>query len=209
MFFAAETWPFTVATFFVLLVAIAEGTAMLIGANLSEWVQQALPDPGDAAHGFFDNVLGWLYVGRVPVLALLVLFLASFALTGFALNIVVHRSLGIWMPPLASVPLALFAALAVVRLLGAGLARLIPSDQTYAVSFDSLIGRIATVVNGTARAGCPAQARVQNEHGQSIYVMVEPAASGLEFKQGERVLLKARISGSRFSGEINPWPDLI
>jgi len=207
--FAAETWPFTVATFLVLLVAIIEGAAMLIGASLSEWLQHALPDPWDAAHGPFDDLLGWLHVGRVPVLVLLVLFLAGFALAGFALNIVVHRIAGIWVPPLISAPLALCAALPAVRVLGAGLARLIPSDQTYAVSFDSLIGRVATVVNGTARRGYPAQARVENEHGQNIYVMVEPDADGLAFKRGERVLLKARISGSRFAGEINPWPDLI
>jgi hypothetical protein len=207
--FAAETWPFTVATFLVLFIAIVEGIAMVAGANLSEWLQHALPDPWDSVHGPFDSVLGWLHIGRVPVLVLLVLFLAGFAITGFALNIVVHRALGIWVPPLISAPLAFFAALPIVRILGAGLARLIPADQTYAVSFESLIGRVATIVGGTARSGYPAQAKVLNEHGQYIYVMVEPEVNGMEFKSGERILLKKQIAGSRFAGEINPWPDLI
>jgi len=207
--FAAETWPFTVATLLMLLIAIVEGIAMVIGANLSEWLQNALPDPWDNIDGPFDRVLGWLHVGRVPLLVLLVLFLTGFAVTGFALNMVAHRIIGIWVPPLISVPLAFFATLPVVRILGAGLARLIPADQTYAVSFESLIGRVATIVTGTARHGYPAQARVQNEHGQNLYVMVEPETDDATFQSGERILLKRQISGSRFAGIVNPWPDLI
>ena len=48
-----------------------------------------------------------------------------------------------------------------------------------------------------------------NEHGQTLYVMVEPDAEGMTFESGERVLLTKQIAGSRFAGGINPWPDLI
>ncbi|MGH8239610.1 MAG: YqiJ family protein [Steroidobacteraceae bacterium] len=209
MLFAAETWPFTAATFLMLLIAIVEGVAMVVGATLSGMLQHHLPDPWDNLHGPFDKLLGWLHVGRVPFLVLLVLFLAGFALTGFALNMVAHRFIGVWVPPIVSVPAACFATLPIVRILGAGLARLIPQDQTYAVSFDSLVGRVATIVGGTARPGYPAQARVPNEHGQTLYVMVEPDAEGMTFEGGERVLLTKRIAGSRFAAAINPWPDLI
>ncbi len=209
MLFAAETWPFTVATFLMLLIAVIEGLAMVVGANLSEWLQQALPDPWDAIHGPFDNVLGWLHVGKVPLLILIVIFLAGFAITGFALNMVAHRMFGFWVPTVVSVPLAFFATLPIVRILGAGLARVIPQDQTFAVSFDSLVGRVATIVTGTARTGYPAQARVANEHGQNIYVMVEPETEGVTFGVGEQILLKKQISGSRFAGVVNPWPDLM
>lgn len=207
--FAAETWPFTAATFLMLLIAIIEGVAMVVGANLSESLQHALPDPWDNIHGPFDKLLGWLHLGRVPFLVLLVLFLAGFALTGFALNLVTHRFLGVWTPPMISIPAAFFATLPIVRILGAGLARVIPQDQTFAVSFDSLVGRAATIVNGVARQGYPAQARVANEHGQNIYVMVEPDAEGMTFQKDERVLLTRRISGSRFTASVNPWPDVI
>jgi hypothetical protein len=207
--FAIETWPFTAATFLMLLIAIVEGIAMVVGANLSESLQHALAHPADHIDGPFDKLLGWLYVGRVPLLVLLVLFLAGFALTGFALNMVAHRFFHVWVPPLISVPAAFLATLPLVRILGAGLARVIPQEQTYAVSFDSLVGRVATIVGGTARTGYPAQARVVNEHGQALYVMVEPDAAGMTFQSGERVLLTRRLAGSRFAAGINPWPDVL
>ena len=209
MLFAAQTWPFTVATFLMLLIAVVEAAALVVGSSLSESLQSVLPDPWDDIHGPFDKLLGWLHVGRVPVLILLVLFLAGFALTGFAMNLVAQRIFGFWITPLISTPVAFFATLPVVRVLGSALARVIPQDQTYAVSFDSLVGRVATIVTGTARRGYPAQARVPNEHGQNLYVMVEPEAADATFGSGERVLLTKLISGSRFAAVVNPWPDLI
>lgn len=209
MLFAAETWPFTVAIFLLLLIAIVEGIALVAGASFSQSLQQLLPDPGDAVAGPFDKLLGWMSFGRVPLLVLLVLFLAGFAFTGLALNLIVRQLLGFWVPTLIAVIVAFVITVPMVRLLGAGVARLIPQDQTFAVSFESLVGRVATVVSGTARPGYPAQARVANEHGQNIYVMVEPEAEGMTFQSGERVLLTKQISGSRFAGAVNPWPDLI
>ncbi|WP_161966187.1 YqiJ family protein [Steroidobacter cummioxidans] len=209
MLFAAETWPFTVATFLLLLIAIVEGIAMLLGSSLSQSLQQMLPDHGDLDAGPFDKALGWLSFGRVPLLVLMVLFLASFALSGFALNLIVRHLFGFWVPPLLAGSAAFLITLPVVRFAGRGLARLIPQDQTYAVSFDSLVGRVATIVGGTARPGYPAQAKVANEHGQTLYVMVEPEAEGMTFQSGERVLLNKRIAGNRFAGALNPWPDLL
>lgn len=209
MLLATETWPFTAAVFLMVLFAVVEVIAMVVGATLSESLQHALTDSWDGLHGPFDKVLGWLYVGRVPLLVLIVLFLAGFALTGFGLNLVVHRFFGTWVPAIISVPVAFFATLPIVRILGGGLARLIPQEQTFAVSFDSLVGRVGTIVTGTARQGYPAQAKVPNEHGQTIYVMVEPEAEGMTFQSGERVLLTKLISGSRFAAVVNPWPDLV
>ncbi|HEU4655481.1 MAG TPA: YqiJ family protein [Steroidobacteraceae bacterium] len=209
MLFAAETWPFTIATFLMLLIAIVEGIATVIGASVSESLQHALPDSFDHLHGAFDKLLGWLHVGRVPILVLLVLFLSGFALCGFGLNMVAHRFIGAWVPAAISVPIAFVATLPIVRILGAGIARFIPQEQTFAVSFTSLIGRPAIIVSGTARQGYAAQARVRNEHGQTIYVMVEPEAEGMSFQAGEEIMLTQQVAGSRFLGAINPWPDLV
>lgn len=208
MFLAPETWPFTAATLLLLLITAVEGIALLLGANVHGWLDDLLPDPHDAIEGAFDKPLGWLHVGKVPALVLLVLFLAAFALTGFALNMVVQRILGLWLTPWIAVPVAFVTALPVVRILGAGVARVMPTDETFAVTLDTLVGRVATVVAGTARQGYPAQAKVTNQHGQTLYVMVEPDTSGT-FESGASVLLVRQISGSRFAGIANPRPDLL
>jgi len=49
--------------------------------------------------------------------------------------------------------------LPIVRILGAGVARLVPSDESFAVTLDSLVGRVATVLGGTARNGYPPRRR--------------------------------------------------
>lgn len=209
MLFAPETWPFTVATMLLLAIAVIEGVALLFGATFSDWFDSALPDPWDSIDGPFDKVLGWLHLGRVPALILIVLFLAGFALTGFALNMVVHRVLGLWVTPILAVPLAFITALPVVRILGGGIARVIPQDQTFAVTLDTLVGRVATIVSGTARHGYPAQGKVVNQHGQTLYIMIEPDQEGTQLETGASVLLVRQLSGTRFSAIPNPRPDLL
>ena len=51
---------------------------------------------------------------------------------------------------------------------------MIPKDETTAVSDASLVGRVGTIVIGTASAGRPAETRVHDEHGTTHYIMVEP-----------------------------------
>jgi Protein of unknown function (DUF1449) len=209
MLFAAETWPFVVATLVLVLITAVEGIALLAGLSAFHWLEHLAAYSPTAEHGTLDKGLGWLHLGRVPVLALLVLFLAAFALTGFAANLVVHRLFGSWLPVWISIPIALVAALPSVRLLGTGVARLVPADETFAVTLDSLVGRVATVLGGTARQGYPAEAKVLNQHGQTLYVMVEPDMADGVFEAGTSVLLVRQVAGNRFAGIPNPRPDLL
>lgn len=214
-FLAPEAAPFLIAALMLLAIAVVEGFGLLIGVSASHWLDNLLHHPADAAHadgvhsGLFVSWLGWLHVGKVPVLALIVMFLAAFALVGFALNMVVHGLLGFYLPVLFGAPIAFLAALPVVRVTGSALIRVMPKDETTAVSLDSLVGRMATVVSGTARLGYPAQAKAMSEHGQPIYVMVEPDNSDVTFGSGEPVLLVKRLSGTKFQGIPNPKPDLL
>lgn len=209
MFSTVETWPFVVATFLLLVIAIAEGLALLVGGSLFHWVEHLLPALHGASHGVFDKALGWLHVGRVPVLVILVTFLAAFAIIGFGINIITYHLLSSWAPAQLSVPVAALAALPLVRLTASGVARVMPQDQSFAVTLDSLVGRVATVLGGCARRGYPAQAKVTSQHGQTLYVMVEPDADGSVFEPGASVLLVRQVAGNRFAGIPNPRPDLL
>jgi hypothetical protein len=206
--FAAQTWPFVVATLLILLIAAVEGLSLLVGISAFHWLDHLLPDVSGHG-GILDKGLGWLHVGRVPALVLLVLFLAAFALAGFASNMVVHQLFGFWLPAWVSSPGAVIIALPVVRAVGAGIARLVPADESFAVTLDSLVGRVATVLGGTARHGQPAEAKVLSQHHQTLYVMVEPDLEDMVFEPGSSVLLVRQVSGNRFAGIPNPRPDLL
>jgi hypothetical protein len=207
LFLAPETWPFAVASLLILGIAAIEGIALLIGTSVAGWLDNLhdSPDASDAP----DSWLGWLQVGRVPLLILVILFLALFALAGFALNLAAVGAFGALIPPLIAAPVAAAAALPLMRVCAGGIAHLIPRDQTYAVSLDTLVGRVAVIVSGTARLGYPAQGKVTSEHGQVLYVMVEPDAADATFAPPDAVLLVKRLTGTRFQAIRNPRPDLL
>jgi hypothetical protein len=208
MLFAVETWPFTVAMLLLVLIAGSEALAVLMGTSMFHWLEQFAPD---SAHpeGVLDRGLGWLRVGRVPVLILIVTFLAAFAMCGFAANIVSYQITGAWLPPWISVPIALVVGLPIVRMAGNGLSHLVPRDESSAVTLDTLIGRVAIVVSGKAKRGYPAEAKVANQYGQTLYIMLEPDTEDCTFEPGSSVLLVRQISGNRFAGIANPRPDLL
>lgn len=144
-----------------------------------------------------SKLLGWLCVGRVPVLILFVAFLMIFGLVGLFLQSAVHSVSGFLLPGwVAAVP-TFFVALPCVRVIGRGLAYIIPKDETSAVSSATFVGRVATITLGTARRGEPAQAKLHDQHGQAHYVMVEPDIASESFDSGSEVILVSR-RGSLF-----------
>lgn len=209
LFLAAEAWPFSVAVTLVAAIAVIEGAGLLVGLNFSGWVDHLLPDMGEGLDGASTAWLGWLHVGKVPVLVLLVVLLTAFAMIGFAIVALSKDLLGFYPPAPLSAIGALLGALPVVRVSGAAIARVTPRDETSAVLLETLVGRVATVINGTARVNYPAQARVRNEHDQTLYVHIEPDDPDATFGPGDSVLLVKQISGSRFQAIANPRPDLL
>jgi membrane protein implicated in regulation of membrane protease activity len=207
-FFSPELWPFALATVLLVAVAATEALALLIGTSMSHWFDAAVADPGgpDAAA---SSALGWLHIGKVPILVILVIFLTAFAVTGFGAQFLAKGSVGYFMPLPAAAAIALVAGIFSVRVFGAALGRLVPKDETTAVTDASLVGRIGTIVTGTARAGRPAEARVNDEHGTTHYVMVEPEAPDQTFDKGASVLLVRHLSGRRFHAIHNPKPELL
>ena len=175
---APANWPFSVALLVMLMIGAVE--ALGLGASAVHLDVGADVDGG-------GDLLGWLGFGQVPLLILLVVFLALFGLAGLAIQQWIGP-LPLWM----AAPAAVAAALPLTGLGARGLARIMPRDETTAVSLDSLVGKKATITIGTARRGSPAQARVRDVHGQVQYVMVEPYDDNHAFGEGETVRLDRR-----------------
>ncbi|MFY9260129.1 MAG: YqiJ family protein [Gallionella sp.] len=205
-FVAPASLPFTAAILLVFIMGLVEGVAVYSGFGFSEWLNVYAPEGIDGAA---DAWLGWLHVGKAPLLVLLVILLTAFSIIGFTLNALAQSLMGIFLPPLLSVPIAFVGALPVVRLLGAAIARLIPKDETSAVLLDTLVGHVAVVMNGTARVHYPAEAKVKNGQGQVFYVHVEPENEDTTLNMGDSVLLVKQISGTRFLAIANPRPDML
>lgn len=145
------------------------------------------------------SALSWLNVGRLPLLMLIVVFLFSFGVTGLIGQRILFGATGGTAPVYLAGPAAFLVALPVTRAFSRFIARIMPRDETTAVSRDSLIGRVAVIVTGEARQRHAAQARVRDEHGQAHYVMVEPDNAGDIFPQGASLLLVRRAGATYFA----------
>jgi len=221
--FEPAMMPFGVALVLMSAIGVLEGTAMVLGSGLSQFLDNLLPETdldldldvdidldtdGDidlsevGSASALSKLLGWLCLGKVPVLVLLVLFLASFGLIGITLQNVTHNVTGIYLVPwVASIP-TFFLSLPIVNIFGRGIAKVIPQDESSAISTKTFVGRVVTITLGTAEKGRPAQAKFQDRYGQSHYLMVEPDKSGEKFEQNDAVLL-VRKAANIFIGIRN------
>lgn len=200
---APETWPFAAALVILLALGIIEGFGLFLGHSPSEWLQDFIHAPVDGAEG----MLGWLHLGKVPLLVLLVLFLMGFSTGGYVLQSLAGGYLGAMLPAwLACIP-ATLTGLASTRTVGSLIARILPRDETVAVSENSLIGRVAVISRGTARAGYAAEAKVRDAHGKLHYVMVEPDLPAQVFGEGANIVLISKIARG-YKCIANPHPEL-
>ncbi len=136
--------------------------------------------------------LGWLGFGRLPLLMVIVIFLAVFGSLGLIGQQVAHDALGVLLPVWMAAPAAAAAALPATGIAVRGLARILPRDETTAIDVTDLVGLYAQVVTGRAAQGSPAKARVRDAHGQTHYVMAEPEAPEMTFEEGDEIILVAR-----------------
>lgn len=176
-----------------------------IDAEISSGIESTAPAEGGSMLG---RVLAWLYVGRVPLLMVLILFLTIFGLAGLFAQTLIHHLVGTTLPAAIAAPVVFVLTLPLVRGGAAMLARLMPKDESSAVDPAGFVGRTAVITGGVARTGLPAQARLSDRFGTTHYVMVEPEDQGDALESGSTVLLIRRING-RFTAIANPNQDLV
>jgi membrane protein implicated in regulation of membrane protease activity len=205
LFLAPETLPFGVSLALMLGLAVVEGIGLFTAMSPSQWLDNLVPELD--ADGL-EGALGWLHVGKVPMLVLLILFLLGFALCGYAVQLLARGVFGGYLPMwLAALPATLMG-LTTVRGVGALLAHIIPRDESSAVGEEALIGRAGVVTQGVARRGQAAEVKLRDHLGRAHYLRVEPDVEGEEFAEGTAVLIVKRV-GATFRAIHNPHPDLL
>lgn len=202
---APANLAFTVALVVVLLLGAVEVVSLLFGAGLDLFDLDG-PDADlgidvdadgdvvglDGGDALWTQLLGWLHVGQLPIMILLILFLLNFGIAGLVLQTVLKEMSGAMLAAPLAITAALLLTLPATRMTGGILKQVLPRDQTEAVSRDSFIGHDAQITIGTARRGAPAEARLRDNFGRSHYVMVEPDQEGETFSTGSHVLILKR-----------------
>lgn len=205
--FSAAYAPFTVAFLVFGLLAAIEIAGLLLGVTVSDLVDGALPDfDAEGAEGL-ASALGWLHVGKVPLMIVIASLLVGFAVIGVTLQSAAEGALGAPLPGLAAGTIAFMTALPATRVLCGGLAKILPREETEAVSAESFVGRIAEIIRGEARQGAPAEAKLADSRGQTQYILVEPDTNGAVFQQGAEVLIVER-RGAVYRAARNETPSL-
>lgn len=217
--FAPQLAPFTLALGLLALIVLAELISLLIGASVSGMVDSALPDmeadidvgePGQIAPevgggNLIVSMLAWLSVGKVPVLIVLAALLFAFGLAGIVIQNGLSGTLGFMLPAWIVILPAFVLSLPITRYIGLGLAKVMPKEETSAVSTDSFVGRLATIIRGVASEDAPAEAKLKDGEGLTHYLLVAPLEPDTEFKPGEEVLIVEQ-AGAKFLAIANPHP---
>ncbi len=181
----------------VIVLGLAEGLGLLFGLSLSALIDNVSPIEldyemdldADVSQGGLTQILGWLCLNRLPLMIWLVIFLVSFSITGYVIN---YTSINLfqWILPSAiALPVVACMALFIASIAGRKVAKLLPKNESSAISQDSFAGNIAYITTGTARVGSPAEASFTDQFKQKHYLMVEPIDSTQEFAQGHKVVL--------------------
>jgi len=209
----SRNMPFTVALVLMIMIAVLEGATTMIGLGLSNLIETFIPDfdldadadldgPDASSPGILTKIFGWLRIGQVPFLIILVAFLTVFGLTGLILQSFILEFTGRLLPGLAASGVSLVISLPIVRMLTGVIARIMPKDETEAVSEKTFIGRVAVITLGKATKGKPAQAKLKDKFGTTHYIMVEPDLEDDTFLQGDPVLI-VRQAGAVYTGIAN------
>lgn len=181
---APENLPFAVALTLLALLVIVQVT------GLSDFLGDADGGDGDIDAGSaLASVTG---IGALPFVVWLSFFLATFALVGLSLQLLVTAFFGNPFGPGAATGMGLIAAWPVNTVITRLIGRIWPHDETTAVPIDALLGKRGTVQIGTATRGNPARIAVRDVHGQTHLVMAEPHEDGAALHAGANVLLVRR-----------------
>lgn len=220
--FLPQSAPFAGAIILVVIIGAVELAGALFGLSPSAAFDSILPEididldadvefdanmptgpldveaptaPDAPGAGPLSQFLGWLCVGRVPILILFIVLLTAFGLTGFIVQSVLSMVMGAPAPAVLAAMPALGAALPMTRIVGLWLARVFPKEQTDAVSRSSFVGRIATIIRGEAKSGAPAEAKATDQHGQTHYLLIEPDIADDTFAMGDETVIVRQAGG--------------
>ncbi len=205
----AANLPFSVSLTVMMFFVLLEILSLSLGSGLSEIMDALLPDIDldldlpDSEPTVFTQLLSWFRVGEVPLFMLILVALTAFGISGLFLQTLIQNITGNLLPPFIAVVPACFCTIPLVRITSGLLNTYMPKDETTAVSEETLIGRPAIILAGTAMLEKPVQAKVRDEYQHTHYILVEPESAEEQLNTGETVILTSK-KGAIFQAVRNP-----
>ncbi|TCM69942.1 uncharacterized protein DUF1449 [Acinetobacter calcoaceticus] len=198
LFVEPSNLAFSISLSLMLMLGIVECVLIIIGSTSQGLLDQFVPEQLTGVHqvGFdleqsgslYVQFLDWLYLGRIPVLVWLIIFLTVYSLFGFSVQALSFHYTQSFFPLWLIAPASLILSMPIIRYSALLLAKILPQDETTAIHLEELIGRKAVIILGDAKLNYPAQAKVKDQHGQTHYILVEPVTD-LILTQGTEVIL--------------------
>ncbi len=196
------TYPFAITALILVGLVAVEIVAMVVGFSLSSFLDNGLSHHvGPDDHGLLGGWMSWLNAGGVPLLVLIMIWLACFTIAGFLVQGVAQMLLRM-LPAIVACVLALALAAPATRTLSRWTARVIPGEETSVVRQADFIGLTGTVTLGPLDQGKPGRVRVKDVHG-NIHALRAKAAAGHVIARGEAVLI---VDGADGLFEAIPAP---
>jgi len=191
---APDVRPFAVAAAIMLTLGIIELLTSLVGLSIGELVGKDIALEGDS-HNILGGAFLWINSGRLPLLILLVLALGVFSIEGFLLQGIAH-TVGTTVPVSIAALAATAGSIPVIRTASRGIARIIPRDETYAVSDADFVGKVAVVAIGPLDQGLPGRVRLKDVFGNWHTVAARASPDSNSLPVGASVLLVDRDTKS-------------
>lgn len=202
-------YPFTIAALILVGLVTVEIVAMVVGMSFASLLDHGAPSHGGhEGHGDSGPLaawMSWLNRGGVPILILIMIWLAAFAIVGFTIQGVANAVIAP-LPTLIAGAAAFAAALPATRTLSRWTAKIFPGDESSAIAQADLVGLTGLVTLGPLDQGKPGRVRVKDRHGNIHVLRAIPAADHV-IPQGAIVLL---VDGSAGLFHAIPAPsDLV
>jgi hypothetical protein len=191
---APDVRPFAIAAAIMVTLGVIELLTTLVGFSFGELVGKDVALEGDS-HNILGGAFLWLNSGRLPLLILLVLALGVFSIEGFLLQGIAH-TFGMTVPVSIAALIAVAGSIPVIRTASRSIARIIPRDETYAVSDADFVGKVAVVAIGPLDQGLPGRVRLKDVFGNWHSVPARADASSAALPVGASVLLVDRDAKS-------------
>src|SRR5258707_3705452 len=191
---APDVRPFAIAAAIMVALGGIELLTTLVGFSISQIVGDGVSVDADSHQGL-DGLFLWISAGRLPLLMLIILALGIFSIGGFLLQGIAH-SVGTAVPVSIAALMAAAASVPVIRSTSRGLARIIPRDETYAVSDADFVGKVALVSVGPLDQGLPGRVRLKDVFGNWHTVAARASRDSAPLPVGASVLLVDRDARS-------------